>query len=63
MVVEDERPLAQLVGEYLTRDGFEVTTSHDGAEAVTVAREVDACCAAALDAAGRSPCLATEALP
>ncbi|MDD6790974.1 MAG: glycosyltransferase, partial [Thermobifida fusca] len=29
----------------------------------TVAREVDACCAAALDAAGRSPCLATEALP
>jgi DNA-binding response OmpR family regulator len=41
MVVEDETELAALVGSYLDRDGFEVTLSHDGAQAVTVAREVD----------------------
>lgn len=41
MVVEDESELADLVASYLRRDGFEVTTSHDGAEAVSVAREVD----------------------
>ncbi|HZJ04350.1 MAG TPA: response regulator transcription factor [Nocardioidaceae bacterium] len=41
MVVEDERELAALVGSYLERDGFEVTLSVDGTEAVTLAREVD----------------------
>lgn len=41
MVVEDEVPLAALVGTYLERDGFEVVTTHDGAEAVELARQVD----------------------
>jgi DNA-binding response OmpR family regulator len=41
MVVEDEPELAALVGSYLERDGFEVTLTHDGAEAVPLAREVD----------------------
>lgn len=41
MVVEDETELADLVGSYLERDGFEVTLSYDGARAVRVAREVD----------------------
>lgn len=41
MVVEDEVELARLIGSYLERDGFEVTLTHDGAEAVTVAREAD----------------------
>ncbi len=41
LVVEDEAPLAALVGSYLERDGFEVTLIHDGLQAVTSAREVD----------------------
>ena len=41
MVVEDETELAALVGSYLERDGFEVTLSHDGAQAVSTAREAD----------------------
>lgn len=41
MVVEDEVELAALLASYLERDGFEVTTSHDGAQAVDLAREVD----------------------
>ena len=41
MVIEDETELAVLVGSYLERDGFEVALSHDGAQAVTLAREVD----------------------
>ena len=41
MVVEDETELAALVGSYLERDGFEVTLSHDGAEAVVLARQFD----------------------
>lgn len=41
MVVEDEQQLADVVSDYLTRDGFDVTVSHDGLEAVTTAREVD----------------------
>ena len=41
MLVEDEQQLAALVGEYLSRDGFEVTVTHDGQEAVTRAREID----------------------
>ena len=41
MVVEDEQALASLVTSYLERDGFEVTATGDGAEAVTLARTVD----------------------
>ncbi|MEU1956070.1 response regulator transcription factor [Nocardia rhamnosiphila] len=41
MVVEDEAPLASLVGTYLERDGFEATITGDGRDAVALAREVD----------------------
>lgn len=41
VVVDDERPLAGVVGGYLEREGFEVTLCHDGAEAVGLLREVD----------------------
>ena len=41
MVVEDEEALAHLVGSYLERDGFDVTITGDGAEAVTLARRID----------------------
>ncbi|MBX9243596.1 response regulator transcription factor [Actinotalea ferrariae] len=41
VVVDDERALARLVAGYLERDGFEVTVTHDGAQAVAVLREVD----------------------
>lgn len=38
LVVEDELPLARLVGGYLERDGFAVTLVHDGLAAVQAAR-------------------------
>ena len=41
MVVEDEEPLAALVGTYLERAGFEVTISGNGAEALSLARGID----------------------
>ena len=41
LVVDDERALAGLVGNYLERDGFEVSLAHDGQQAVDVARQVD----------------------
>lgn len=41
LVVDDEKPLADLVGSYLERDGFEVTVSGDGAEAVELAVRVN----------------------
>ena len=41
LVVDDERALADLVGSYLTRDGFEVSMAHDGQKAINQAREVD----------------------
>ncbi|ALG86901.1 response regulator transcription factor [Gordonia phthalatica] len=41
MVVEDEHALASLVTSYLERDGFEVTATGDGADAVALARTVD----------------------
>lgn len=41
MVVEDDAPLATLIGSYLERDGFEVATTGDGADAVALARQVD----------------------
>jgi DNA-binding response OmpR family regulator len=41
LVVDDERALADLVGSYLTRDGFEVSMAHDGQQAIDQARRVD----------------------
>lgn len=41
MVVEDEEALADVVGAYLEREGFQVTLVGDGVEAVRLAREVD----------------------
>ncbi|WP_348538254.1 response regulator transcription factor [Nocardia farcinica] len=41
MVVEDEAPLASLVGSYLERGGFEATITGDGHDAVGIARQVD----------------------
>ena len=41
LVVDDERALADLVGSYLTRDGFEVSMAYDGQEAIDQARQVD----------------------
>ncbi|MEO8557132.1 MAG: response regulator transcription factor [Actinomycetota bacterium] len=41
LVVDDERALADLVGSYLTRDGFEVSMAHDGQRAIDQARQVD----------------------
>jgi DNA-binding response OmpR family regulator len=41
VVVEDEEDLASLIGSYLERDGFEVSLTHEGPGAVTLAREVD----------------------
>lgn len=41
MVVDDEQSLADLVATYLRRDGFEVSVTGDGVQAVTLARTVD----------------------
>ncbi|KAA0916572.1 response regulator transcription factor [Dietzia sp. ANT_WB102] len=41
MVVEDERALAELVGTYLEREGFEVMITSDGVDAVRLARQAD----------------------
>ena len=41
LVVDDEEPLADLVGSYLERDGFDVTITGDGQEAVVLARRID----------------------
>jgi len=41
LVVDDERALADLVGSYLARDGFEVSMAYDGAQAIDQARQVD----------------------
>ena len=41
LVVEDETKLAELLGSYLERDGFEVQVVHDGVEALAAARAVD----------------------
>lgn len=41
LVVEDEAPLATLLGSYLERDGFDVSVVHDGLEAVETARSFD----------------------
>lgn len=41
MVVEDETSLATLLGNYLERDGFDVTVVNDGLKAVEIARVFD----------------------
>jgi DNA-binding response OmpR family regulator len=41
LVVDDEQALADLVGSYLTRDGFEVSMAHDGQRAIDQVRQVD----------------------
>ena len=41
LVVEDEPALADLVADYLTRDGFEVEIARDGEDAVRRARSLD----------------------
>ena len=41
MVVEDEVALAEVLGSYLEREGFEVHLRHDGQAALTSARDVD----------------------
>ncbi len=41
VVVDDEKPLAGVIGGYLEREGFEVTLCHDGSAAVALLREVD----------------------
>jgi DNA-binding response OmpR family regulator len=38
LVVDDERPLAGIVGSYLEREGFEVLAAYDGEQAVELAR-------------------------
>jgi two-component system OmpR family response regulator len=40
LVVEDERPIADLVRLYLTRDGFGVHVEHDGTAGLAAARKV-----------------------
>ena len=39
LVVDDEVPLAEVVGSYLEREGFSVLLAHDGPTAVALARE------------------------
>jgi DNA-binding response OmpR family regulator len=39
LVVDDEPPLVRLVGAYLEREGFSVSTATDGEEALRLARE------------------------
>jgi DNA-binding response OmpR family regulator len=41
LVVDDEEPLARLVGSYLERGGFEVTLAFDGQGGIDQARSVD----------------------
>lgn len=41
LVVEDDLPMATVIGSYLEREGYEVQLSHDGLGAVQLARELD----------------------
>ncbi len=41
LVVEDEAPLASLIGTYFEREGFETSITGDGLQAVELAREFD----------------------
>lgn len=40
LVVDDEVALAEIIASYFKRDGFDAETSHDGLEAVEVARKM-----------------------
>lgn len=39
MIVEDEEKIAQILADYLKQDGFEVTTLHEGTQAVEIIKE------------------------
>ena len=41
VVVDDERPLAELVARYLTREGYHVELAHDGPSALELIARVD----------------------
>ena len=41
LVVEDDLPMATVIGSYLEREGYEVQLSHDGLGAVQDARDLD----------------------
>jgi DNA-binding response OmpR family regulator len=41
LVIEDERPLAQIVADYLTKAGYDAIQVHTGPDGVTAARELD----------------------
>lgn len=41
LVVDDEKPLAQMIATYLTRAGFTTTEAHSGIQAVDDARRLD----------------------
>jgi DNA-binding response OmpR family regulator len=41
LVVDDEPPLVKVVSSYLEREGFEVASTDDGAQAVMLARDFD----------------------
>ncbi len=41
LVVDDEKPLAELVASYLEREGFEVSLAVDGEQAVELAQQLD----------------------
>ena len=40
LVVDDERPLAQMVSTYMTKAGYRASVAHAGPEAVAMAREL-----------------------
>ena len=41
LVVDDELPLAEVVASYLEREQFDATVACNGAQAITIARELD----------------------
>jgi DNA-binding response OmpR family regulator len=41
LVVDDELPLAEVVASYLEREQFDTTVAGNGADAITIARELD----------------------
>ena len=41
VVVDDEEPLVRLIRRYLEREGYEVSTAHDGAVALDLIRDAE----------------------
>ena len=41
LVVEDERPLAQIVADYLSKGGYDAVQTHNGPDGVSLARQLD----------------------